>query len=191
MLMVLAQSADQFWQIGWLTEGLNVFLGAFLGALLGYGFSRYQSGQEQASQREVLLKHLQRELSLLTPDTALGQEDAYALRVPLRVNVVSRLLDGALLDYRRYATLVDHLIVLERAIARYNDWALLTNEALVVGHRAPAETAQMQQTAAELAAMIVTLRDNILPLLQVTRDQMGHTRRVLEDVVLPAGPGER
>lgn len=186
-MATLAQAAEPIWQIGWLTEGLNVFLGAFLGALLGYGFSRYQSGQEQAGQRAVLLAHLQRELSLLSADAALDHRQALSLRVPIRVSVIPRLLDGSLLEYRRHATLVDHLIVLEQVITRYNDWALLTNEAQVLGRRSPDEIAQMQQTAGELAAMIVTLRDNILPLLQITRDQLGHTRAALEEAAAPSG----
>lgn len=187
-LPLLAQT-DPISQIGWLTEGLNVFLGAFLGALLGYGFSRYQSGQEQTSQRAVLLAHLQRELSLLGADAARDERQALSLRVPIRVNVIPRLLDGSLLEYRRHATLVEHLIVLEQVITRYNDWALLTNEAQVLGRRSPEEIAQMQQTARELAAMIVTLRDNILPLLQITRDQLGHTREALEEVAAPGRSG--
>ena len=187
---LLAQVTQPIWQIGWLTEGLNVFLGAFLGAVLGYGFSRYQSGQEQTSQRAVLLAHLQRELSLLSLDTAQDDRQALSLRVPIRVNVIPRLLDGSLLEYRRHAPLVEHLIVLERVIARYNDWALLTNEAQVLGRRSPEEIAQMQQTAAELAEMIVTLRDKLLPILQITRDQLGDTREALEEVAAPRARGQ-
>src|SRR5215212_1292193 len=90
------------WQSGWATEGLNVFVVAFLGAFLGYAFSRYQSTQEHKSKQAVLLTHLHRELSLLGEEDSLGDRHALSLRVPIRVNVIPRLLDGDLLGYREH-----------------------------------------------------------------------------------------
>ena len=64
------------WQVGWISEGLNVFLGAFLGAFLGYVFSRWQRSRELQSKQAVLLAHLHRELSLLGDEVAPGDRHA-------------------------------------------------------------------------------------------------------------------
>jgi hypothetical protein len=172
------------WQSGWAAEGLNVFVGAFLGAFLGYAFSRYQSTQEHKSKQAVLLAHLHRELSLLGEEAALGDRQALSLRVPIRVNVIPRLLDGELLGYREHGTLLDHLIVLEQMISKYNDWALLTNEAQTLGRRSLEEVAQMQHAAGQMAAMIATLRSTILPLLGVSETDIQRTRAILEHAVM-------
>ena len=167
------------WQVGWISEGLNVFLGAFLGAFLGYVFSRWQRLRELQSKQAVLLAHLHRELSLL------GDEDAPGDRHELS----PRLLDGELLAYREHGTLVDHLIVLEQVIGKYNDWALLLNEAQTLGRRSPEEVAQMQQMAGQMAAMIATLRSAILPLLGVSAADIERTRALLEHAVAAPSRG--
>ena len=177
------------WQSGWVTEGLNVFAGAFLGALLGYAFSRYQRTKEQKIKQAVLLAHLARELSLLGEDAAPTDQRVLSLRVPLRVNVLPRLLDGDLLGYREHGTLLDHLIVLEQMISKYNDWVLLTNEAQTLGRRSPAEVAQMQHTAGEMAHMIGILRGTILALIGISESQVGRVRDILEHAVTPPPRG--
>lgn len=172
------------WQSGWAAEGLNVFVGAFLGAFLGFAFSRYQRMQEHKSKQAVLLAHLHRELSLLGEEASPGNRHTLSLRVPIRVNVIPRLLDGNLLGYREHGTLLDHLIVLEQMISKYNDWALLTNEAQTLGRRSPEEVAQMQHAAGQMAAMIATLRNTILPLLGVSETDVRRTRAILEHAVI-------
>ena len=177
------------WQVGWISEGLNVFLGAFLGAFLGYVFSRWQRLRELQSKQAVLLAHLHRELSLLGDEDAPGDRHELSLRVPIRVNVIPRLLDGELLAYREHGTLVDHLIVLEQVIGKYNDRALLLNEAQTLGRRSPEEVAQMQQMAGQMAAMIATLRSAILPLLGVSAADIERTRALLEHAVAAPSRG--
>lgn len=168
-----------------IVAGLNVFLGAFLGALLGYGFSQYQRNQEHNAKQEVLLEHLRRELGLLRKDETPIDPEVLNLHVPIRVNVIPRLLDGELLEYRKHGTLIDHLILLEQLISRYNDWAQLTNEAQTLARRSPIEVRQMQERAEELAETIEGLRINTLPLLGVSRAELRLTRDVLEHTVNP------
>ena len=177
------------WQSGWATEGLYVLVGAFLGALLGYALSRYQRAQEQKSKQAVLLAHLHRELSLLGEQTTPGDGQALSLRVPIRVNVIPRLLDGELLAYREHRTLLEHLIVLEQMIGKYNDWVSLTNEAQTLGRRSAREVAQMEGTAAQMAAMIAALRARILPLLGVSEAEAQKTRAILEHAAAAPPPG--
>ena len=171
------------WQSSWAAEGLSVFVGAFLGAFFGYVFSRYRGMQEHKSKQAVLLAHLHRELSLLGEEASPGDRHALSLRVPIRVNVIPRLLDGDLLGYREHGTLLDHLILLEQMISRYNDWAVLTNEAQTLGRRSPEEVAQMQHAAGQMAAVIATLRSSILPLLGVSENDIKRVIALLEHAV--------
>jgi len=77
-------------------------------------------------------------------------------------------LDGDLLRYREHGTLLDHLIVFEQMISKYNDWVLLTKEAQTMGRRSPGEVAQVQHTAGEMANMISILRGKILALIGIS-----------------------
>ena len=180
---------SDLWQSGWTSEGASILIGAFLGALLGYAFSLYQTAQEQHRKQAVLLTHLRHELSLLGQQAPASDPQALSLRVPIRVNVIPRLLDGELLAYREHATLLEHLILLEQVIGRYNDWVTLTNEAQTLGRRSPREVAQMEAMAAQMADMIAGLRTTIVPLLGVTDEEMRRTLAILEQAVTHNQPG--
>jgi hypothetical protein len=175
-------------QSGWAIEGLNVFVGAFLGAFLGFAFDRHQSTQEQKNKQAALLAHLHRELSLLGEEALPGDRHALSLRVPIRVNVIPRLLDGDLLGYREHGTLLDHLILLEQMISKYNDWAVLTNESQTLGRRSPDEVAQMQHAAGQIATIIATLRSTTLSLLGVSEADVQRILAILEHAVNDSRP---
>ena len=80
-----------------------------------------QVQKEHKIKQEVLITHLARELSLLRENAAPADQQALSLRVSLRVNMLPRLLDGDLLGYREHGPLLDHLIVFEQMISKYND----------------------------------------------------------------------
>jgi hypothetical protein len=103
--------------------------------------------------------------------------------------MLPRLLDGDLLGYREHGTLLDHLIVLEQMISKYNDWVLLTKEAQTMGRRSPGEVAQVHHTAGEMANMISIFRGKILALIGISESQVGRVRDILEHAVMPPSRG--
>ena len=168
------------WGAVWNSDGFNVLVGAFLGALLGWGFDRRQRNQEQTRKQSMLIENLKREISLLGQDTAPADSRVMNVRLPTRLNVIPRLLDGELLEEKEYRNLVDRLIVLEQLVGRYNDWVVMTNEAQIGGSRTRTEIDQMQQRASHIRSSIRAVRNDVAELLGVSEQELQEIRRQLE-----------
>jgi len=144
---------------------IGAAVGAILGALFGYSFAWFQKRREVKAKREYLLKALHRELSSIDSQVQPYNPNKVIFQDPIRLSAPDRLLDSETLEYRKDSNLIEALLILRVALAKYNDLIEVTNLAQSIAPIQDTAHLQMYNNMVQRHSLVVTARDAVLKLI--------------------------
>ena len=139
----------------------SVVGGSFLGAAFGYGFARYLGAQTTRARRKFLLNLLREELSRIETDLQPYVAARVIYQDPTYLVALDQLLSGNVVDPAREPELVRRLIDLKIALARYNDFISVTNEAQATTVLTDQAHRQIYTRMTERHAQVIKAKDAV------------------------------